>query len=130
MTTTPRPRPRWAFLMIGRGVVSLLATAMVLGPSPGVDTARAEPRQTQRGFALIWNPSYNGPQIDQSLGEMARVGATWVQFTPTWGQEARNASAIARTPLTMSDDTLEQSDRAGSPVRIEGVSHASSPCAE
>jgi hypothetical protein len=109
VTTTPRPRPWRAFAAIGRVVVvSVLAAAMVLGQSPGLDTARAEPRQTQRGFALIWHPLYNGPQIAQSLGEMAKVGATWVQFTPAWGQQARNASAISRTPLTMSDDTLEQ----------------------
>ena len=109
MTTTPRPRPRWAFLVIGRVVVvSLLATAMVLGPSLGLGTARADAGGTQRGFALIWGPYYDGPQMAQSLREMVEVGATWVQFTPTWGQEARNASEIARTPRTVSDDSLER----------------------
>ena len=39
---------------------------------------------------------------------MAEVGATSVQFTPAWGQDARNASAIARTPRTVSDDNLER----------------------
>ena len=109
MTPTPRPRPRLAFLVIGRVVVvSLLLAAMVLGQSVGSDNAVAEPGGTQRGFALIGDPLYDGPQIAQSLGEMAEVGATWVQFTPAWGQNARNASAIARTPQTVSDDHLER----------------------
>jgi hypothetical protein len=96
-------------MVIVRVVVSvLLATVMVLGASCDLHTPAADPGGTQRGFALIWHPFYDGPQIAQSLVEMADVGATWVQFTPTWGQQARNASAIARTPLTMSDDNLER----------------------
>jgi hypothetical protein len=109
VTTILRRRPWRAFSGIGRVmVVSLLAAAMVLSQALGVGPAVAQPGGTQRGFALIWQPLYNGPQIDQSLGEMAEVGATWVQFTPTWGQQARNASAISRTAHTMSDDNLEQ----------------------
>jgi hypothetical protein len=96
-------------LVIGQVVVSvLLATNMVVGQSCSSDTATSDARQTQRGFALISNPHYDGPQIAQSLAEMAEVGATWVQFTPAWGQNAKNASAIARTPLTVSDDILER----------------------
>jgi hypothetical protein len=98
-----------AFLVISRvAVVSLLAAATLLGQSLGLGNAVADAGGTQRGFALIWHSYYDGPQIAQSLGEMAEVGATWVQFTPAWGQNARNASAIARTPLTMSDDNLER----------------------
>jgi hypothetical protein len=94
---------------IVRVVVSvLLATVMVLGQSCDLHTPAADPGGTQRGFALISSPHYDGPQIAQSLAEMAEVGATWVQFTPAWGQNARNASAIARTPLTVSDDILER----------------------
>ena len=127
MTTTPRLRPWSAFLVIGRVVaVSILAAAMVLGQSLGLDNAIAEPGGTQRGFALIWDPLYDGPQIAQSLGEMVKVGATWVQFTPAWGQNATNVSVIARTPLTMSDDTSGMGDRAGSHLRVEGVSYAAS----
>jgi hypothetical protein len=105
----PASAPVKAFLVIGRVVVvSLLAADMMLGQSLGLGKAVAEPGGTQRGFALIWNPPYDGPQIAQSLNEMAEVGATWVQFTPAWSQNARNASAIARSPLTMSDDNLER----------------------
>lgn len=112
MTTPPPPARRRAFLVINRVVVvSLLTAAMVLSQSLGLGSAVAEPGGTQRGFALIWHPLYNGPQIDQSLGEMAKVGATWVQFTPAWGQQATNASAIAPNQQTMSDDTLEQAIR-------------------
>ena len=105
MTPTPRPRLRLAFLVIGRVVVvSLLVAAMMLDQSLGLGNAVADAGATQRGFALIGNPLYDGPQIAQSLGEMAKVGATWVQFTPAWFQNAKNASAIARTPQTVSDD--------------------------
>ena len=107
MTATPRLRRSRTSGVLGRVVVvSFLATAMVLGL--GLDTARSDARQTQRGFALIWDPRYDGPQFVQSLREMVEVGATWVQFTPSWGQEASNASAIARTPQTVSDDNLER----------------------
>src|SRR4051812_34035023 len=57
---------------------------------------------------LIWDAGYDGPQFAQSLHEMAEVGATWAKFIPAWGQEARNASAIARTPRTVSDDNLQR----------------------
>jgi hypothetical protein len=54
--TTPRLRPSRAFLVIGWVVVvSFLAAAMVLGQSLRLDTARSDARQTQRGFALIWD---------------------------------------------------------------------------
>jgi hypothetical protein len=80
---------------------------MVFGQSLGLGSAVAEPGGTQRGFALIGDPHYDGPQIAQSLAEMAEVGANWVQFTPAWGQNATNASAIGRTPQTINDDHLE-----------------------
>jgi hypothetical protein len=97
-------------LVIRRVVVVsiLLGATMVLGQSCSSDTARSDARQTQRGFALIWDAGYDGPQIAQSLREIAEVGATWVEFTPAWGQQATNASAIARTPRTVSDDNLER----------------------
>jgi hypothetical protein len=95
-------------VVINRVVVaSLLTAAMVLSQCLGC-SAEAETGGKQRGFALIWNPLYSGPQISQSLDEMAKVGATWVQFAPEWGQQARNASAITRTAVTMSDDNLER----------------------
>jgi hypothetical protein len=99
-----------AFLVIGSVAVAvvLLLAAMVLGQSPGSGNEVADAGGTQRGFALIWHPLYDGPQIARSMGEMADVGATWVQFTPAWFQNTRNASAIARSPLTMSDDNLER----------------------
>ena len=95
--------------MIGRIMaVSLLVAAMMLGQSLGLRTGVADAGGTQRGFALIANPLYDGPQIARSMGEIAEVGANWIQFTPAWFQNARNASAIARTPMTVSDDRLER----------------------
>ena len=89
-------------------LASLLVAAMMLGQCLDSGSATAEPGGTQRGFALIWHSHYNGPQIAQSLGEMTNVGANSVQFTPAWGQQASNASAIARTSITISDANLER----------------------
>jgi len=109
VTATPRHRPRRGVFLIGFVVVVaiVVAGAIVLGQSLGSDTARSDAGQTQRGFALIWDGRYDGPQIARSFGEMVEVGATWVQFTPAWRQEARNASVIAPSPETVSDDNLE-----------------------
>jgi hypothetical protein len=97
-------------LVIGRVVVvsMLLVAVTLVGQSCSSDTARSDTGGTQRGFTLIGDPRYDGPQWAQSLREMVEVGATWVEFTPAWGQEARNASVIARRPDTPSDDKLER----------------------
>lgn len=95
-------------MVVNRVVVASFLTAAMLLSQPLGCSAEAETGGPQRGFALIWNPIYSGPQIAQSLDEMANVGANWVQFTPTWGQQARNTSEIARTAVTMSDDNLER----------------------
>lgn len=95
--------------MIGRLMaVSLVVAAMMLGQPLGLGHVTADAGGTQRGFALIANPLYDGPQIARSMDEIAEVGANWIQFTPAWFQNARNASAIARTPMTVSDDRLER----------------------
>jgi hypothetical protein len=106
--TTSLLRPRPALLVIGRVVVvATLAASTVLSPCLGC-SAFADASGTQRGFALIGDPHYDGPQIAQSLNEMVKVGATWVQFTPVWGQSTTSASVIARTPQTVNDDHLER----------------------
>jgi hypothetical protein len=90
----------------------LLAAAVVLGHSLGADHAVGDPAivTPQRGFGLpTWEEGgYDGPQVEQSFREMVEVGATWVELTPTWYQETRNASAITRTPRTVSDAGLER----------------------
>jgi len=110
VTATQRPRLSRGFFLIGVVVVVsiVVAAAIVLRESLDSDTAKSDARQPQRGFALIWDGRYDGPQIARSLGEMVAVGATWVQFTLDWVQEARNASVIARSPRTVSDDNLER----------------------
>ena len=108
MRTTSLFRPWPALPVIGRVVVVVtLAASTVLSPCLGC-SARADPGGTQRGFALIGDPHYDGPQITQSLNEMVGVGATWVQFNPAWGQSTTSASVIARTPQTVNDDHLER----------------------
>lgn len=110
MKADPRHRPSKRFFLIALVVVVsvVVAAVIVLGQFLGSDNARSDAHQTQRGFALIWEGSYDGPQIARSLGEMVDAGATWVQFTPAWVQEARNSSAIARHPRTVSDENLER----------------------
>jgi hypothetical protein len=99
------------FLWVG-AVLILVAAAMVFGYSLGARTAarEADVLTTQRGFALpTWEEGgYDGPQVEQSFREMVEVGATWVQLTPTWEQQARSSSEIARTPRTVSDAGLER----------------------
>jgi len=108
--TAPRRRPRKGFVLVGLAVVVsvVVAAAIVFGQWLGSGHSRSDVPQTQRGFALIWDGPYDGPQIARSLGEMVDAGATWVQFTPAWFQETRNASAIARHPRTVSDENLER----------------------
>jgi len=93
-------------------VLILIAAAGALGYSLGTRPAVVETgiAATQRGFALpTWEEGgYDGPQVDQALGEIVDVGATWVQFTPTWYQQTRSTSEITRTPRTVSDAGLER----------------------
>lgn len=64
----------------------------------------------QRGFALpTWQVGgYDGPDVEQSLTEMKAVGATWVELTPTWYQQTRNANEMLPTSGTVSDAGLER----------------------
>jgi len=104
-------RPWPALPVIGRVVVVVtLVLSPCVGCSAPADPAdpAGTPAGTQRGFTLIGDPHYDGPQIAQSLNEMVEVGATWVQFTPVWGQSTTRASVIARTPQTVNDDHLER----------------------
>ena len=80
--------------------------------SLGARTAVADAQVStpQRGFAL---PSYqvdgyDGPDIQQSLREIADVGATWVELTPSWQQQTRNSNEMVRTSETVSDTGLEE----------------------
>jgi hypothetical protein len=88
----------------------MLAGAAVLGQSKNAEPAAVDAGivTTQRGFALpTWEEGgYDGPQVEQSVGETVEVGATWVEFTPTWYQETTKAGHIARTPRTVSDAGL------------------------
>ncbi|ORV90523.1 hypothetical protein AWC12_07185 [Mycolicibacterium iranicum] len=97
--------------MFGRArlVAALLATAVTLALVEPANTGSASPTgnsDIQRGFALIWDNTYNGPQIADSLREMKAAGATWVQLGAAWGQPTKNASAISRLPTTISDEDL------------------------
>lgn len=89
-------------------LLAVTAAVFVVEHPVGAGTARSDTSASQRGFALIWDAGYNGPQIDQSLAEMPKVGANWVQFTPSWGQQATNSSVIASTGRTMPDANLER----------------------
>ena len=91
-------------------VLVLVAAAVgyALGARSAVVHAAAHP--TQRGFALpTWQEGgYDGPNLEQSLREIKEIGATWVQFTPTWYQVTTNSSEILRTTKTVSDTGVER----------------------
>ena len=99
-------------------VLVLLPAAVLLGHSlnttsaAGTESAPVGPVSVpaQRGFALpTWQEDgYDSPQVEQAYRDMVEVGATWVELTPTWYQETRNADEIARTSMTVSDGGLER----------------------
>jgi len=64
----------------------------------------------QRGFAMpTWQVNgYDGPGLEQSLAEIKALGATWVEFTPTWYQDTRYSNVMTRTARTVSDEGLER----------------------
>jgi hypothetical protein len=107
------PRTRKLLWLIWIAVLAVLvAGAAVLDYALGVRTAvvDADTITPQRGFALpTWQEGgYDATNLEHSLREIADVGATWVQFTPTWYQQARASSEIVRTPRTVTDAGLER----------------------
>lgn len=95
---------------LGLLVAVVMAVTGVLGCSldSGVPVADAQTDSQQRGFALpTWQVNgYDGPGLEQSLKEVKALGATWVQFTPTWYQTTRYSSRMFRTARTVSDAGL------------------------
>jgi hypothetical protein len=101
-TSDARRRPRWTVVAALLGV---MAAVSAFGPC-----AIAEASSQERGFALpSWQANgLDGPDVEQSVREVRAVGATWVQFTPTWYQQNRNASQVAPTHKTVRDSGLER----------------------
>jgi len=62
----------------------------------------------QRGFALpsYTRDGYHRPRLTDDLCQMVRLGANWVQLTPTWYQPDTGGSAIAAGPRTPSDESV------------------------
>jgi Glycoside Hydrolase Family 113 len=102
-------------MWLGFMLLLLLLAAVMFDNAIGTRSAAVEtqPHSAQRGFALpTWEEGgYDSAQVEQAIREMAEVGATWVQLTPTWYQETRNASEVARSPGTVSDAGLERAIR-------------------
>jgi hypothetical protein len=88
----------------------LLVGAAVLGLDFLTPTGSTQTGEQQRGFALpSWHTNgYDGPDVQQSLRETKNVGATWVQFTPTWYQQNRYSNEMARTSGTVSDAGVDR----------------------
>lgn len=110
---TPPLRRSGARLMsaVLAAVMSIFLLGGVLSartPSP----AQAQSTQ-QRGFTLpTWQvDGYDGPDVERSLDEIKAVGATWVQFTPTWYQQTRYSNQMTRTAGTVSDAGVERAVR-------------------
>ncbi|MGB3483054.1 MAG: hypothetical protein WBB07_12660 [Mycobacterium sp.] len=102
-----RSRRKW-IIVVAFAVV--LAGMAGYGLDVRTPVGIAEPGTQQRGFALpSWQErGYDGADVEQSLGEIQALGATWVQFNPTWYQTTRHSNAMVRTPATVSDTGLER----------------------
>ena len=62
----------------------------------------------QRGFAMpTWQiDGYDGPGLKASLEQIKALGATYVEFVPTWYQPTMTSDDISSTPQTVSDAGL------------------------
>jgi hypothetical protein len=91
-------------------VVGAAALGYSLGSRRAVPVHAVDPHAQQRGFALpTWQQGgYDSPGLELSLSEITDIGATWVQFTPTWYQQARSSNQIFRTTRTVNDAGLER----------------------
>jgi hypothetical protein len=107
--------------------VAALASASTLRPRdhPGCRPAGGGATDVQRGFAL---PSYSAdgyrsPRVTDDLCQMVRLGADWIELTPTWYQASAGASAIAARTRTPSDgslaDAIDAAHRAGLKVFLK-----------
>ena len=78
---------------------------VTIGKVAGVEVA-----VQHRGFVMpTWQVNgYDGPELQQSLAEIKALGATWVEFTPTWYQDNRYSNVMSRTSRTVSDAGLER----------------------
>ena len=102
-----------AVMVVAGGVVIALVLtpgAVRNGTPPQPTPAVVAPRDgQQRGVALptYTAEGYRSPQAVRYLGEIAAIGATWVQFNPTWHQHGARSATIAASADTPTDAALE-----------------------
>src|SRR4051794_21643038 len=85
---------------------SLIAAALLLL------IGRAEARERLNGFNLpCWSADCYS-SAGASLSQLKATGAGWVALTPTWYQKTAEDSAMARSALTSTDDSLRTAIRA------------------
>lgn len=112
---TPLPRtstvPRGPEWVLGAMLSALVILAAALAVGAGL--ANGQTSSQQRGFALpAWQvDGYDAASLEATLRETRALGADWVQFTPTWYQQTRSSSEMARTAGTVSDSGLERAIR-------------------
>ena len=100
----------------GSSTITLLTLLVVLIPLAFVSDRAAGsswPSWQQAGAVLpSWQEDgFDDKQLPESLETVARAGATWIEFTPTWYQKTGRSSEIQRTERTISDDGLERAIR-------------------
>ena len=70
----------------------------------------AEVAPPQRGLALptLARGGYESASVSADLGEIASIGADWVQINPTWYQADTHTSEIRSGPETPDDASVER----------------------
>ncbi len=117
VSTTPRAakaladwvgqRNRGGVLRLIVKQVALLAGITILAATPACG---AEGAPQQRGLALptLARGGYESASVSADLGEIASIGADWVQINPTWYQEDTHTSEIGSGAETPDDASVER----------------------
>lgn len=73
----------------------------------GARAVSAAPNRVEGFNFPCWaQDCYASGGVSQSLAELAKTGAGWVAFTPTWFTRSVDDSSVARAGGTVSDDAL------------------------
>ncbi|MEV5680766.1 hypothetical protein [Streptomyces sp. NPDC052179] len=93
-------------------VATAAALAILSGCTTGGGDGPRPPRSGDRirGITLpAWDvDDYGRPEARRYLRQIARTGARWVVFTPTWYQDGTDRSAMHTTVETASDRSLRR----------------------
>jgi hypothetical protein len=89
---------KWVALVVGITILAATSACAAGAPPP------------QRGLALptLARAGYDSASVPADLGEIASIGADWVQINPTWYQPDTHTSEITPGPETPDDASVER----------------------